>query len=221
MASCLTVHRDGRRPSWPSRLKAWSSISATLRNAASSDSESGRISALGERPRYVHLSQELVQTLGRLCAERERKAMDSQCDARPDWVFVNGRSRPFDDSRIRKRFRRLARLAGIANHRVYDLRHTFATLLLSKSAPITYVASQLGHTNPTTTLRWYAHWLPSDAARYVDFLDTDSGRDRHQIGTNDDFAELDEENPLDFTGGPSETRTPDPLIKSQLLYQLS
>ena len=26
---------------------------------------------------------------------------------------------------------------------------------------------------------------------------------------------------LDFGGGPSETRTPDPLIKSQLLYQLS
>jgi hypothetical protein len=26
---------------------------------------------------------------------------------------------------------------------------------------------------------------------------------------------------FDFTGGPSETRTPDPLIKSQLLYQLS
>ena len=26
---------------------------------------------------------------------------------------------------------------------------------------------------------------------------------------------------LGFGGGPSETRTPDPLIKSQLLYQLS
>jgi hypothetical protein len=28
-------------------------------------------------------------------------------------------------------------------------------------------------------------------------------------------------NLLGFGGGPSETRTPDPLIKSQLLYQLS
>jgi hypothetical protein len=32
---------------------------------------------------------------------------------------------------------------------------------------------------------------------------------------------LDSEKTLDFIDGPSETRTPDPLIKSQLLYQLS
>jgi len=68
------------------------------------------------------------------------------------------------------------RVCEISDHRVYDLRHTFATLLLSKGAPITYVASQLGHANPNTTLRWYAHWLPTDAARYVDFLDTFQAR---------------------------------------------
>jgi integrase len=82
-----------------------------------------------------------------------------------------------DDSRVRKHFQRLMRLSAISDHRVYDLRHTFATLLLSKGAPITYVASQLGHASPNTTLRWYAHWLPNDAARYVDFLDKDSKPD--------------------------------------------
>jgi hypothetical protein len=79
----------------------------------------------------------------------------------------------------------------------------------------------IGHANPTTTLRWYARWLPTDAACYVDFFDEVSERDRHQIGTTEEFPELLEESTFDLTGAPSETRTPDPLIKSQLLYQLS
>ncbi len=219
----LLLARAGVRPGEARALK-WSDVDFANRKltVAHSLSEENEIEDTKTgASRYVHLSQELMQTLSRLRAERERKATKPEPDAWQDWVFVNGRGRPFDDSRIRKRFRRLAKLAGIASHRVYDLRHTFATLLLSKSAPITYVASQLGHANPTTTLRWYAHWLPTDAARYVDFLDMVSGRDRHQIGTTDDLEELDDEKTLDFIGGPSETRTPDPLIKSQLLYQLS
>jgi hypothetical protein len=96
------------------------------------------------------------------------------------WV-LNGQGGALDESRIRKRFKRLARLSGIRSPGD-DWRHTFATLLLSKAAPITYVASQLGHANPTTTLPWYARWLPTDVARYLDFLDTVSERDRHQIG---------------------------------------
>jgi integrase len=42
--------------------------------------------------------------------------------------------------------------------RLYDLRHTYASLLLAGRTPITYVSAQLGHANPTTTLRYYAKW---------------------------------------------------------------
>jgi len=51
------------------------------------------------------------------------------------------------------------------------LRHTFATHLLAQGAPITYVAAQLGHAKPTTTLTYYAHWLPSGDKRYIDRLE--------------------------------------------------
>jgi integrase len=43
----------------------------------------------------------------------------------------------------------------------YDLRHTFASLLLSCNVPLLYVSKQLGHAKPTTTLDHYAKWLPS------------------------------------------------------------
>jgi len=60
-------------------------------------------------------------------------------------------------------------------HSLYDLRHTFATLLLAGSAdrppaPITYVAAQMGHASPATTLRFYARWTPRQGRRYVEGL---------------------------------------------------
>ena len=55
-------------------------------------------------------------------------------------------------------------------HSLYDLRHTYATTLLAKRAPISYVAAQMGHANAVTTLRYYAHWLPRTGGRYVELL---------------------------------------------------
>ena len=46
------------------------------------------------------------------------------------------------------------------------MRHTFASLLLQEGAPITYVSQQLGHRDPSITLRVYAHWLP-DTSSYA------------------------------------------------------
>ena len=54
----------------------------------------------------------------------------------------------------------------------YDLRLTFASLLLSCNVPLLYVSKQLGHAKPTTTLDHYAKWLPSGEQRFVNVLDT-------------------------------------------------
>jgi hypothetical protein len=49
----------------------------------------------------------------------------------------------------------------------------------------------------------------------VDFLDTVSERDRHQIGTTDDFQELEEDKTLDFIGATRRIRTDDLLITNK------
>jgi hypothetical protein len=130
-----------------------------------------------------------------------------------------------DESRVRKVFKRALKQAKLPGFRLYDLRHTYASLLLAASAPITYVSAQLGHANPSTTLRYYARWIPSQGRRGVDLLDRlasfigvrreplvpklePAWNQKRESGTPDPL-----EVP-DFFGGPSRTRTLDPLIKS-------
>ena len=72
------------------------------------------------------------------------------------WLFPNEEGKPLDESRVRKAFKRALGRAKLPGFRVYDLRHTYASLLLAAGAPITYVSAQLGHANPSTTLRYYA-----------------------------------------------------------------
>ncbi len=125
-----------------------------------------------------------------------------------------------------------ARRVKLPSFRLYDLRHTYASLLLAGGAPITYVSAQLGHANPTTTLRYYARWIPSKGRRWVDLLDRAAGFIATRVARvvpqlepiwnqNDEPGTSGVPEVPARDGGPSRTRTLDPLIKSQLLYQLS
>jgi len=40
-----------------------------------------------------------------------------------------------------------------------DLRHTFASLLIEQGENLKYIQSQLGHADPTVTLKVYAHLM--------------------------------------------------------------
>jgi integrase len=53
-------------------------------------------------------------------------------------------------------FRRAIEAAGLAYARPYDLRHSFASLLLHEGRSVIYVARQLGH-DPRLTLTRYGH----------------------------------------------------------------
>ena len=177
--------------------------------------------------REVDMSHELADALAALYRVREAQTLKHQWGDVPDLIFVNAQRGFLDESRVRKRFARVLKAAGVGGHRLYDLRHTFASTLLKNGVPITYVAAMLGHADSTTTLRWYARWLPKSGKSYVNSLDT-GGLTWHQVGTKlqngaDDAPVLAENtaNSQENLGGPLETRTPDPLIKSQLLYQLS
>jgi integrase len=57
-----------------------------------------------------------------------------------------------------------------ARLRFHDLRHSVASMLLSKGASLRAVSQRLGHSNPAMTLRVYAHCMPNDDAELANGL---------------------------------------------------
>lgn len=65
-------------------------------------------------------------------------------------------------------WKRLRKDSGLSESvRLYDLRHTMATLLLGKGVNLRVIADRLGHETVEITLRFYAHAMPDqqEAAR--------------------------------------------------------
>jgi len=101
----------------------------------------------------------------------------------------------------------------------YDCRHTFITALLSRGVPINYIAAQAGHRDPTTTLRWYSHWLPREDRSFVDALDEPVDKVGTKLGTKIDPQSFEREKTFDLIGADGQNRTGNLLITSQLLYR--
>jgi integrase len=55
-----------------------------------------------------------------------------------------------------RNWKRALKTAGVDHARIYDLRHSFASLLAHEGRPVTYIGRQLGH-SPAVSLRTYQH----------------------------------------------------------------
>ena len=127
--------------------------------------------------RAVDLSPDLAELLRAHVAKLRKGSFKKGKDA--GWLFPSEAAGLLDHNNVARTFRRRLKDAELPGFRVYDLRHTFASMLLAKGAPITYVANQLGHANSTTTLSHYAKWIPSEDRGYAALLDEKPGSDFH------------------------------------------
>ncbi|HMQ04883.1 MAG TPA: tyrosine-type recombinase/integrase [Pyrinomonadaceae bacterium] len=79
-----------------------------------------------------------------------------------DLVFATELGTPISSKNLRDRhFKPLMKKAGLAEIRLYDLRHTTATLLLSAGENPKVVSERLGHASIVLTLDTYSHVLPT------------------------------------------------------------
>jgi len=77
-------------------------------------------------------------------------------------VFANESGGIINPSNLRNRsFARLLKRAGLPKIRFHDLRHTCATLLLSRNVNPKIVSEMLGHSSIAITLDTYSHVLPT------------------------------------------------------------
>ena len=108
--------------------------------------------------RIIKLQEWVLENLKGLQARRPRPKSDTPEAA--DLVFTTPADRPIHSDKLARRFKAMLRGAGLPSIRLYDLRHTAATLALSAGVPPKVVAEQFGHASAAFTLDIYSHVLP-------------------------------------------------------------
>lgn len=101
-----------------------------------------------------------VRLLAPLAADLRSWRMAAGRPGDSELVFPSKEGQPWTQAAYqswrRRAFNRATQAAGLAHARPYDLRHSFASLLLHEGRSVIYVARQLGH-DPRLTLTRYGH----------------------------------------------------------------
>jgi integrase len=119
--------------------------------------------------RRLRLARRTVEALRR---HRERMRLEGR-DVDRGPVFCDTAGGSLRQSNFNNRvLRPTLKVAGLPMIRPYDLRHTSATLLLSKDVNLRVVSERLGHESVELTLKHYAHALPDMQQRAADVVDT-------------------------------------------------
>lgn len=126
--------------------------------------------------RKVDMSPELAAELRRLRTERRIDALAGGAAFDPEeWVFRTNEGTPiYYTNFLRRVWHKVQDLAQVRRRTPHDLRHTWASHMLTGGADLAYVSAQLGHANPSITLRIYSHWVPGTRRVTTSILDTKS-----------------------------------------------
>lgn len=132
--------------------------------------------------RQVAIPRSLADALAALRRKQEEAKRKAGRDYQDEgFVFANRLGRPvYPKQFVRQVFKVALGHAGLPRSiRLYDLRHTCATLLLKSGEHVKVVSERLGHSNISITLEIYVHVLPGmqegAATRMERLLDEDEG----------------------------------------------
>ena len=89
----------------------------------------------------------------------------------PEFIFHQD-GKPIERHVIFWVFKKILGKAGLRNIRFHDVRHTYASLLLSNGASPVYVSKQLGHSSIRITVDVYGHWIPNEENQTINILDS-------------------------------------------------
>ena len=122
--------------------------------------------------RLVDMSNGLAATLKQHLIDRKKEALKKGWGEPPELLFYNTVGNKIEVHKLRARFfYKCLERAGLRRIRIHDLRHTYATLRISKGDNILDVSKQLGHHSIKITLDTYTHWIPGGKKSQVDELD--------------------------------------------------
>jgi integrase len=111
------------------------------------------------KTRRVDMSDQLATVLLELLRQRKAEALQKGTGEVIATIFhKNGK--PMSQNTIRNIFKRILKKAGLREIRFHDIRHTYASILLSNGESPVYVKEQLGHSSYDMTVDIYGHLIP-------------------------------------------------------------
>ena len=114
-----------------------------------------------------------------LAAHRARQAAE-RLKAGASWtdndlIFCNVAGGPLRQAQTRASFSALLKAAELPAMRIYDLRHSAATLALEMGIPLKVVSEMLGHSTIALTANTYSHVTPTMQAHVAETFDRLAG----------------------------------------------
>ncbi|TLP41077.1 tyrosine-type recombinase/integrase [Arcobacter arenosus] len=98
-----------------------------------------------------------------------------------EYVFLNTKNLPYlSSANFNYSWDKLLKTCNLEKRGIYQLRHSFASNMLSNGEDLLWVSQMLGHKNPSITLSRYSKYIKSKRERKTTFLDDFSTKSTHQ-----------------------------------------
>jgi len=125
--------------------------------------------ATSRRP--YELSPQAVEALRAHHARQAKERLFAgRAWAGTDHVIATEIGTPVDPSNFRRRFSSVATAAGLVGCHPHELRHTAASLMLSRDVPLHIVADVLGHSSISVTKDVYGHLVAGERRKATDAI---------------------------------------------------
>ena len=123
--------------------------------------------------RQVRMTSQLIEILKQHKIRMAEKTLKAGWKSMPEWIFTNDDGTPLNYGNFIHRVWNPAMMkSGMRRRTPHDMRHTYATLRLSKGDSLAEVSKEMGHSTAEITYRTYYKWLPNESRSDIDELDT-------------------------------------------------
>ena len=115
-----------------------------------------------KKSRRVDMSESLKAVLQEQATKQKKQTLKNGWNEQPELIFTTQAGKALEQNYIRRVFKRVLKKAGLREIRIHDLRHTFASQMLTLGESPVYVKEQLGHHSIQLTVDTYGHWIKTD-----------------------------------------------------------
>jgi integrase len=122
--------------------------------------------------RIVRMTHQLINVLKIHLTASKKVCLKNGWKDLPQWVFYNQDGGMLNyDNFLNRVWNKAVLKSGLSRRTPHDMRHTYATLRLSKGDSLAEVSKEMGHRSPEITYKTYYKWLPEVSSSNINELD--------------------------------------------------